>query len=187
MNKADLRREMRARRDAITAKDREILSMQLRERIFAMEEYQGACRLMCYAAIGSEPDLSQVIERALMDGKSLYLPRTEQHHVMRAVRFHEGERLALGKMNVPEPQGDETIDPREIDLILVPGVAFDRAGNRMGYGAGYYDRFLVNGSGLKLGVCFEQQLLDALPTDENDIQMDALVTERAQYNIGGHT
>ena len=84
--------------------------------------------------------------------------------------------LTTGAFNVPEPKEKKVFD-KKIDVVLVPGVAFDKNFNRMGFGKGYYDKFLKEFEGIKIGVCHSFQLLDEIPSEAHDVKMDVIVTE----------
>ncbi len=88
------------------------------------------------------------------------------------------QELKKGKFGIPEPEHPVWAGPGELDLILVPGVAFDRAGNRLGRGGGFYDRLLPQYRALRIGICFAFQCLDAVPTTRHDVRMDRVVTEQ---------
>ena len=90
---------------------------------------------------------------------------------------YDETRLELGSFHIEEPQGETTVDPSEIELIVVPAVAYDRAGNRLGRGKGFYDRLLSTTRASKIGVGYEFQLLDSLPAEEHDVPMDMIITQ----------
>ena len=138
--------------------------------------FQQADTIMAYMAMPSEPDLGPVIGEILARGKTLVLPRCEPGCRLSARRVTSLEGLIPGAFGILEP-GPELpkADPGEIDLVLVPGLAFDRTGRRLGQGKGYYDRFLCTCSGRTMGVC--RRTLDEIPTEDHDIRMDAVVTE----------
>ena len=131
---------------------------------------------MAYMAMPSEPDLGQVIEEVLAQGKTLLLPRCEPGDRLTARLVTSTEGLTPGVFGIPEP-GPELpeADPETIDLVLVPGMAFDREGRRLGRGKGYYDRFLSTCPGRTMGVCW--RTVEEIPTEDHDIRMDAVVTE----------
>lgn len=185
MDALALRRAMNALRADMPAADRRSASEAVCGRILALPAYRDAAAVMAYVAVRGELDLGPVIGRVLADGKALFLPRVLNPD-MAAVRVNSLDELVPGCWGIPEPTGTQTASAADIDLILVPGVAFDRACSRMGQGKGYYDRFLGGGHGFALGVCYHAQLLDALRPQGHDAPMDAVLTERLLIRAVGH-
>ncbi len=144
--------------------------------VLESEWFCQADSIMAYAAIPPEVDLSLVLEEILRMGKTLVLPRCEQDGVMTARRIDDLEQLIPGAFGILEPRPDAPVVPVEnIELILVPGLAYDLAGRRLGRGKGYYDRFLAAFSGKTIGIC--GQLLPGVPVEQHDITMDAIATD----------
>lgn len=129
-------------------------------------------RTVCaFCALPSEPD---VLDPWPSD-KQIALPRIEGDElIFRWVSSREG--LVAGQFGIMEPTPDAVSAGCDFDLILVPGLAFDRQGGRLGRGRGYYDRFLSRASGIIAGVCFEDQLIGTVPLDPHDVRMDVVVT-----------
>lgn len=107
--------------------------------------------------------------------KKFFLPRV--NGVNLDILPYEQSRLELGSFHIEEPQGNDTVSPDEIELIVVPGVAFDRMGNRLGRGKGFYDRLLSTTKASTIGVGYDFQLLDELPTEEHDVPLDLVITQ----------
>lgn len=164
--KADLRREMIEKRKALLVNNCEMFVKLIRE----LDCYNKANAVMLYMPIKGEADVTGL----LSDEKVFLLPVTERSDMFAC----KAGVLESGAFNVPEPKDKTPFDKKEIDLVIVPGVAFDRKGNRTGYGKGYYDRFLKDMSALKIGVCHSFQLLDEIESEEHDVKMDMIVTER---------
>ncbi len=142
----------------------------------ALPEWKRARTVMAYAALQGEPDLSPVLREILCSGRRLVLPRCEGESII--PRLVTGlSRLSPGAYGIPEPgEGCPAVRPEEIDLLLVPGLAFDREGFRLGQGGGYYDRFLPQARGFRLGVCHAFELLPAVPREAHDARMDGAMT-----------
>lgn len=169
--KAELRRLLRQRPETGD-------SGALCRRILESEWFQTAETVLAYCAIAPEPDLEPVLEAALCQGKTLLLPRCEADGIMTARRILELGELQRGAYGIREPSpGAPEFPPERIQLILTPGMAFDRRGGRLGRGKGYYDRFLQNTNGMTVGVCFGARLLAQVPMEPHDRRMDAVVTE----------
>lgn len=144
--------------------------------VLESEWFRQANNVMAYAAIPPETDLSSVLEEILTAGKTLVLPRCEQGGIMTARRIDDLRQLISGAYGIPEPKPDApVVSASEIDLILVPGLAFDRTGRRLGRGKGYYDRFLADFHGKTMGIC--GQLMPVVPVEQHDITMDAVATD----------
>ena len=144
--------------------------------VLESEWFRQANVIMAYAAIPPEVNLSPVLEAILAAGKTLVLPRCEADGIMTARRIDDFSQLISGAYGIREPKPDAPVVPAaEIDLILVPGLAFDRTGRRLGRGKGYYDRFLANFHGKTMGIC--GQLMPEVPMEQHDITMDAVATE----------
>lgn len=108
-------------------------------------------------------------------GKHFYLPRV--NGVNLDILPYEESRLELGSFHIEEPKGDNTIDPSLIDLIVVPAVAYDRKGNRLGRGKGFYDRLLSTTKATKVGVAYDFQIMDSVPTEPHDVPMDMVISQ----------
>jgi 5-formyltetrahydrofolate cyclo-ligase len=174
--KAELRALIRSRRDALTAEERAHASSRICDRICARYPLVGT--VMSYLAFGSEVDLSDVHDAVFTSGGRVLVPRVEAPRIV-AVALVPDEDSPVSRFGIREPTGPE-VEPASIDLVLVPGVAFDRSGRRLGYGAGYYDQFLTRVSpGTPLvGTCFSAQIADRVPSEPHDRHVDVVITER---------
>lgn len=180
LNKKDVRTQLLARRKAFTQKQVLRSSELVAKNILDSAAYKKAQVILGYLAFGRELSIDIVLEQALSHGKLLAIPHIVSQTDFEAVRLSSMEGFVLdryGIRSVAEPV--EVIDPKHIDLILVPGVAFARNGARLGMGAGYYDRFLLRAAQAEImGVAYEELLTEGLPMDEYDIYMQKIVTEQ---------
>lgn len=176
-----LRQQMKRVREEASALHVLEMSARIGERIIMMPEYLRAKRIFCYHALPYEVQTGGLIREILRTGRELYLPVTGKDKNMTAVRLRDPEDVHKGSFRVMEPNGSEAIDPAELDLILTPGLAFDRKGGRIGYGAGCFDRFLPRCRGVVVGLAFEMQLVDEVPMKEHDQRVDRVVTEAGIY------
>lgn len=176
--KRALRREVIARRDALSERDRAAASLAIADRVVALPEARQARSAMAFWSFGSEVDTAPLIERLVAGGKTLTLPRIESSDVV-PVAFVPGDPTTETSFGAMEPAGGRVLDPSELDLVIVPGVAFDRSGNRVGYGAGYYDRFLrrTRPGVPAVAIAFSAQVVPEVPTGGTDRRVDAIVTE----------
>ena len=178
--KQALRRELLALRNAIKLEDKQSWDEALNRAIMEHVWFRQAEGILAYYPIGSEPDIRPALEQALRQGKALYLPMCNPD--TREMTFHSVNSLndlKPGAHGIPEPKEDNCqLSTVNCQLCLVPGVAFDREGFRLGYGGGYYDRFLARHEGLRtLGVCYGRLLRASLPRDAMDIAVMRVLTE----------
>jgi 5-formyltetrahydrofolate cyclo-ligase len=168
--KFDLRRRMR--KLAAERGDGEKFSARIVEQLRCWDAWKNARKVCAFWPLPDEPG---VLVPWPVD-REVVLPRVEGD---RMTMFVAGSRdeLVPGAFGILEPPGSAvSVDPPAFDVILVPGLAFDRSGGRLGRGRGYYDKFLTGASGLKVGVCFDEQIVETIPREIHDIAMDALVT-----------
>ena len=188
MPKRALRAATLARRRELTSQQVSAHSLSLQQRFLALPEFRRAAVLALYAPIFNEVDTAAVANEALSSGKTLLYPAVvgDDMQLRRVAALSE---LVPGRFGIPEPAG-EPFNPVAADLIVVPGVAFDFFGRRIGYGKGYYDRALhqLEGSGKLVGFCYDFQLLEVIVGEPHDVTMDIVVTElrvvRVNKNIG---
>ncbi len=177
MTKNEIRENMRSARKVMSAAEREEKSLGAAEVLFDTSEYRNAKSIMLYFPIGNEVNTTRIAEQAHTDKKRVIYPMTDEKNCeITPVEVVNGTTFAMGGFGIQEPIGD--VYSGAIDLVIVPGVAFDHDGGRLGFGKGCYDGFLGRISAYKIGLCYDLQLLDALPTEEHDVRMDAVVTER---------
>lgn len=180
----ELRKSMKALRAQYCAEHSERLSewsRQIEARVLALPELLRARRVMCYYSLSGEVQTASLLRALIGMGKEVYLPVTKKNRQMNAVRLRNADAVHAGAFRVMEPDGNEVIDPAQIDLVLVPGLAFDRAGGRIGYGAGCYDRFLPACGGVFAALSFEFQLSERVPVQAHDVPMHYVITEQAVY------
>ena len=177
--KSALRKTALAARRAIPDKTRK--SELIAERVFCDPDFAAARTVALYKSLSSEVGTDLIIARALGQGKRVALPKVFGD-TMGFFEIREGERLQKSSFGVLEPAGEESrrVSPEEFDLVLVPGLCFDRGGNRLGFGRGYYDRFLPLTRAKTVGLCFDEQLCTegVIPTDEYDVKMHKIITEK---------
>ena len=179
--KLELRRRALAARDALPGAERARLSVAVCARAAALPELEAAAAIMLFAAFRSEVDTEPLLSWALARGTAVCLPRVLGPRRMAAYRIADPEvDLVPGAWGIPEPrEGLEEVPPERMDAVVVPGVAFDAAGRRCGYGGGFYDSYLPDTRpGIPwVALAFEAQLVDELPCEPHDLAVCALVTE----------
>jgi 5,10-methenyltetrahydrofolate synthetase len=184
--KAELRKEMVARRDALSAAERARIARVFLHKISALPQYASARSVLATMAIGSEWNTRVVIDHAVAAGKSIVLPRISappRHLELYAVPNLETD-LVPGVWNIPEPDPSRCrkVDFSEVDFALVPGLAVDRDRFRLGYGAGYFDR-LLTGRGARpfcVTALPREFILDRVPREAHDIPVDLVLDDRQE-------
>lgn len=179
--KKQIRKAITAKLRAMPAAYRYAASESITAQVLASEEYRNAARIFAFIAMPTEPDTRRIIERALADGKRIFVPKCISKTDMLAVRIRNLNDLKPGAYGIPEPQDlSETVDADAFDLILVPCVSASRDGRRLGHGAGYYDRFLKGNAEKTVCLCFSEALCDEIPMEENDIFMHKVIFDRKE-------
>lgn len=177
--KAALRAAMKKTRAVLTGKYVRSSDKAILNQLSSLPEYKACGTLYCYCSVQNEIDTRMIISRALDDGKTVALPvpLPDGRMLFRAVR--SPNELRPGVFGIPEPDGTcpEPV-PKNGDLCVTPGLCFDKRLFRLGLGRGYYDRWLKTNPVVKLGLCREKLMLDALPAEPFDVSMDIIVTER---------
>lgn len=191
--KRSIREKLLAQRNGIRPEQKEKKDSAIRERLFGITEVAGARHILFYASFRSEVDTSGCIEEALGLGKTVSLPRVDRKSSRLCLyRIQSLRDLSPGYMGIPEPRPaaeNETL-LSDIQVVIVPGAAFDLMGNRLGYGAGYYDR-LLSGEGsscIRVGLAYEGQVAESVPSEDHDVPMRFIVTEDRVIRCGsrGH-
>ena len=188
--KADLRVAVLGRREALPEGERASLSRRILAEVLDLPSYRRSGVVLAYASFGSELTTGEFLRRVLEDGKVLLLPRVE-HNGLRLYEVRDVVRdLAPGTWGIREPVPNRCpdVDPASVGFALVPGVAFDRSGLRLGYGGGFYDRLLKDGlpnSTPLVSGAFEVQIVDEVPVDPHDAPVDTVVTEKGIYPRNG--
>lgn len=180
MPKHALRRMLLDRRRKLAAPERAAASRLIQEAFLAIPEFAEARVVAVYAPIHGEVETALVMEQALALGKELLYPTVCGNNLeFRGVKG--AADLRPGAYGIPEPAAEcPAVAPAMVDLIVIPGVAFDQAGRRIGYGKGFYDRALhpLEGSGKLVGFCFDFQLVEEIAGEPHDVRLDMVITER---------
>ena len=183
--KRAVRRRVLATRDEMPVSEREDRSARIAERVMSLPEVERASTVMAFWAFGSEPDTAPLIAALHALGVRVALPRIVEGDLLLR-RFAPGDPVTMTSFGAREPVDGEVIDPSEIDVVVTPAVAFDRSGRRVGYGGGFYDRFLpkTRPDSTRVGIGFDVQLVDDdLPNGHFDLRVDAVVTDAEVVRI----
>lgn len=174
IEKNELRYKMRQLRLVLPDTSKKTAAREVFDRLEKTAAFLLADRIMMYHSLPDELSTHDFLKK-WSGKKRFYLPRV--NGVNLEVLPYEESRLELGSFHIEEPTGNEMTDPSEIELVVVPAVAYDRQGRRLGRGKGFYDRFLQHTNATKVGVGYEFQLLDELPSEPHDVSMDMIVTQ----------
>ena len=177
--KAVLREQVRARLNALPAAMRDELSAKLVAQLQAQRIWAMAQAVLFFSPLAGEPDIRPLIRQALSAGKLTALPFFETGTESYAARFirNPATDLVTGAFGILEPSSScEPAALNRLDLVLVPGVAFDAQGRRLGRGKGYYDRLLAQVRGAICGVAFDEQIVEAVPVEPHDVRLTCILT-----------
>lgn len=179
--KRELRRAVLAERDALPPEERARRSVVATERFLALPEADAVGTVLAFWSFGSEIATGPLIDELHRRGMHVALPRIVEGE-LEARRYRPGDPVSEASFGAFEPTGGPPLDPTELDLVVVPAVAFDRDGRRVGYGGGYYDRFLPNtrADAIRVGIGFQLQLMPAgraVPAGHFDLRVDLVTTE----------
>jgi 5-formyltetrahydrofolate cyclo-ligase len=186
--KKKLRKEVLSKRDSIIPSERKKKDTLIKQKLFCLPEFKTAKAILFYASFRTEVDTIGMIEESFRMGKSVFVPKVDKiQHRLQLYEIKDLRELSPGYMGIPEPfLPDQRVRViKDVDLAIVPGACFDRFGNRLGYGAGYYDILL---SDVKkkipfIALAYEEQLIDAIPSEKHDIKVDAIVTDHQVIRV----
>ncbi len=183
--KDELRSRYREIRNGIPSGTQVLKSVAIWKYFFELEEYKKAETVMIYSDIKSEVKTNVFAERIISDGKHVVFPVTDlEKKELYPYEITDTSQLKVQAYGIMEPSikliDEGVVKPvskADIDIVMVPGIVFDMFGDRIGYGGGYYDKFLEDFKGLKVGVTYSECMCYSVPAEENDIRMDMLITE----------
>lgn len=190
--KKRLRREYAQIRNLIDKNVRREMSLKIQEILCESQIYADAKVVFVYVSVGVEVETLSLIDKALRDGKRVVVPLSNSEtHTMETYEIKSRAQLETGVYNIPEPKREliiggeiQKVTSCEIDLAIVPAIVFDKRGMRIGYGGGYYDRFLKDFKGVSVGVAFSQCIAEVLPTEEFDCMVDKIVCPEGMIENG---
>ena len=175
MDKKELRRTLRDRKRAMTEEEIVTRSKTLGVLFAQSEAYKNAKTIYGYLPYNQEVRTVPMLEQALKDGKQVAVPKVYGEE-MKFLYLDDLTKVSKGYAGIPEPIADEPVADDETALVLMPGLAFDPAGHRIGYGGGFYDKFLAaEPNHPTLALCYEFQMLTRLDTEEHDIPVDTVL------------
>ena len=187
MKKA-IRKQILKKRDAISPDIKSVKDALIKQRLFDLPEFITAKTVFFYASFRSEVETLNMIEESLKIGKKIVLPKVDkERHRLMLFEIKDINELSPGYMGIPEPSlfDERRINLDDIKLVIIPGAAFDYSGNRLGYGAGYYDILLSEGKRKVpvIALAYEEQLVDLIPSEVHDVKVDMIVTDKRVIKI----
>ncbi len=178
LDKNEARKRNRKIRDELQ-KSVIIQKSQIIENYFLKSDIYNISKvIMLYMPLGNEVDTGKIFDAAICDGKQLVFPVTDKKSGIITPFYASADtKFSCGAFSVMEPKNTSQADALKIDVFVVPGIAFDKSGVRVGFGKGCYDRLLKNVNATKIGFCYDFQVCDEIKHDEHDVKMDFLLTE----------
>ena len=182
--KEKLRKEIKEKRRKQTKEENRKKSKEIKEKLFSLPEFKDAEAVLFYISYGGEVFTHDMIHESFYK-KNIIVPVSNTEDCsLRLSHLKSWEELGLGSYGILEPRVEKIRKTKikDIDLIIVPGVAFDKTGNRLGHGKGYYDRLLEQSNVVSIGLCFEFQLVEKILTEHHDKPVDIIITENRVIN-----
>ncbi|MDP4143096.1 MAG: 5-formyltetrahydrofolate cyclo-ligase [Bacillota bacterium] len=187
-NKIAVRKYIRDKRKTLPQAEKSQYDVLIYNEVINSDFYKNAKNIFIYVSYKDEVDTHKIIECMLNDGKIISVPKVISKELgMKAVRINGFQDLTeKGSFGILEPKAEsEEISEDSIDLLLMPGLAFDLKGGRIGYGGGFYDRFLnyVREDAFRIALCYNLQIIDKVPLEPSDEPIDGLITETGVHNF----
>ncbi len=180
MKKDDIRTQIRACKALLDDSERRLAAKSVFDRLERLAAFTMSDSILMYHSLPDELSTIEFIDR-WNNRKRFFLPRV--NGVNLDILPYDKSRLRLGAFQIEEPDGNDTVDISSIEMVVVPAVAYDRKGNRVGRGKGYYDRLLKDTKALKIGVAYDFQLVDQIDTEDHDVGVDIVITPSATITI----
>ncbi len=175
MEKSEIRRKIKNLRNMLLEREKESAAEEVFSQLEKTAAFIMAENILMYHSLPDELQTIKFLQK-WHDRKRFFLPRV--NGVNLDILPYEETRLELGSFHIEEPTGDNVADVDDIELMIIPAVAFDRKGNRLGRGKGFYDRLLSTSKATKIGVGYEFQLFDSIPSEPHDVAMDMVITQK---------
>jgi len=174
MDKQILRNKYKQIRKNI--KDKEKLDNIIFNKIVSLKEYKKSNLILTYVSLKEEVDTIELIKHSLNRGKQVAVPKCEGNDIV-FYYINNLYDLEEGKFGILEPKTNEVVNKFDNSICIIPGIVFDKENNRIGYGKGFYDRFLENYNGIKIGLTYTECMCDKIDEDKNDIKMDITIKD----------
>lgn len=183
MTKDELRLLMRQKRREVSVDETKTAGESICRQIFSLDFMRDTKTVMTFCSSFKEPDTSGIFRILKEQGKRIVVPISNTDNFTIIPSYVSPDlSFTAGAYGIKEPTVTSEARVEDIDVAIIPGIAFTPSGGRLGFGKGYYDKFLSEFKGIKIGICYEFQLLDKLPLSEHDINMDIIITEKRIYS-----
>lgn len=180
-DKKEVRKFIKEKRGLLTKEEKERLDTIIFDKVVSSKEYKEYKCIFIFVSYDTEVDTHRIIKQALKDGKVLCVPKViSKEEGMAIVQINKFEDLEIGYYGIPEPKDTKLkVEEALIDVCFLPGLAFDKKGGRVGYGGGFYDRFLRKSrkDAKKIGLAYSFQILEEVPMEQNDEFIDGIITD----------
>ncbi|MCD2348800.1 5-formyltetrahydrofolate cyclo-ligase [Clostridium guangxiense] len=180
MNKSDIRKKMLQIRNNMDEHEKQIRDNKVFSNIINSNEYKSSTNIFLFVSYNSEVDTHKIIRHSLKEGKRIFVPKViSRKDGMETIEIKGFSDLEKSKHGILEPCSDKYANPEVVDVVFAPGLAFDKNGGRLGYGAGFYDRYLklLKKSTAKIGLCYSFQVVENVPMEEYDVRMNGIITD----------
>ncbi len=176
IDKQKLREKIKLKLLDMTSIKRQLKDIRIYNKLIALKEFKDSKTIFTYVSWAEEVDTGKFINLALKEGKKVFVPKIDlKKKQMDIYQIKSLKELKEGTYKILEPTGEKS-RKKDFDIIIIPGLAFDRKKNRLGRGGGYFDKFLKNAKGLKVALCFKEQIVSAIPVQKHDIKMNMLIS-----------
>lgn len=182
MNKNDIRRAVKARKTLLDESEKLSAAQRVFDMLERTADFLLSDRILMYHSLPDELSTREFISK-WSGRKHFYLPRVNGLNL--EILPYEESRLALGSFHIEEPTGSDLSRVEDMEMIVVPAVAYDRKGNRVGRGKGYYDRLLAGSRARKVGVAYDFQLVDEIDAEPHDVRVDVVITDKVMISVAG--
>ena len=172
LEKSQIRAEIRALKSTLTTNEKAQAANAVFTNLAKLQIWHNAKNNLQYYSLPDELQTVSFLEQII--DKNIFLPKVDGNNLI--VLPYSKNSLQQGAFSIHEPLGDICINPSDLDLIIVPGIAYDKEMNRLGRGKGYYDKLLIQCNAYKIGVCYDFQLIDKIPNEKHDVKMDMIIT-----------
>lgn len=182
MEKAKLREIYLNKRRRLTRRQIEGKSRKITQKVLGLVQAWAKSNISLYLPINNEAETGEIIKKLERLGATIYLPSLQKEKEAYCfVPFNGWSNLEEGPYSILQPKVADPIDPKLLDVVILPGLAFDKKGVRLGYGKGVFDKLLKASGALRVGLAYEFQIVDELPGEQHDLVMDLVVTEKNIY------
>ena len=188
--KEKIRKEILAKRDSLSEEEKLEKNTKIKNALYSLEEFRKAKSIMFYVSFNNEVDTREIIKELLeKKEKKVIVPYVlEGNKMLQVSKINDFNNLEPGTKGILEPKKEivEGFDTESIDLVIVPGTAFDRKGNRIGFGYGYYDIFLEGSNAKKIALAYDVQLVENIETEDHDVPVEVVITDKEVILCNNH-